>query len=228
MGSTDPVAAEAVDWKIGFGDSGGSSTPRRRGRSGPVPARRGLRWFGPSCQLIRPSSAMAILMEKGALRYRDRAMPSRTNPSEQLDPDSIGIADEGKFISLLLERVHFGARSLRDEFSEGVSDIGDAERQVVEFLTFAVTCKELALCGIPVEFQPLRRTRAAQFDPHAAVAHLSPPGDFHAHHLAVKLKGPLEVSHPDPGVKILRDNHRSPNGSRSGLSVVAAVRRSHS
>src|SRR2546426_8056712 len=156
MGSTDPVAAEAVDWKIGFGDSGDPSTPRRRGRSGPLPARRGLRWFGPSCHLIRPSSAMAISMEKGALRYRDPRHAITNEPVRAARSRFHRVADEGKLISLLLERLHFGARSLRDEFSECVSDIGDAERQVVEFLALPVRREELALRRIPVELQPLR------------------------------------------------------------------------
>src|SRR5437016_5522142 len=133
-----------------------------------------------------------------------RAMPSRTNPSEQLDPDSIGVADEGKFISLLLERRHFRARSLRDEFSEGVRDIGDAERQVVEFLALAVRREELALRRIPVELEPLGRTGAPKLNPHAAVAHRPLPGDFHAQHVAVEPNRAFEVAHPYSRVEVFR------------------------
>src|SRR2546422_11587986 len=56
------------DWVRGFGRFL-NTTAARTIRT--LPARRGLRWFGPSCHLIRPSSAMAIPVEKGALRYRD-------------------------------------------------------------------------------------------------------------------------------------------------------------
>src|SRR2546427_12726137 len=137
-------------------------------------------------------------------------MPSRTNPSEQLDPDSIGAADEGKFISLLLERRHFGARSLRDKFSECVSDIGDAERQVVEFLALAVRREELALRRIPVALEPLRGTGAPKLNPHAAVTHCSLSGDFHAQHVAVEPNRAFEVAHPYSRVEVLRGNPRRP------------------
>src|SRR6266705_1640179 len=146
---------------------------------------------------------------------------SGLDPPDQFDPDPIRIAGERELVAILAERLYLRACAFRDDFFERSTDIGDPEREVVQLLAFAISREKLALGGIPVELQSLCRGGTLQLDPHATVVHPPPPRDLHSHHLPVKLDRAFEVSHPDSGVEVLRENSPFPNGRRLVLTVMA-------
>src|SRR5438552_3712206 len=123
----------------------------------------------------------------------------RRNAPEQLDPDSIGVADEREGVSGFPERFDLCAGPLRGELFERTVHVGHAKCEVVKFLSSSVRCVELGTRRIPVQFEPLGRSRALQLDPDAAVAHRPPSRDLHAHDLPVE---------PDRGFEISDSNSR--------------------
>src|SRR5207249_3245248 len=143
---------------------------------------------------------------------------SGLDAADQFDPDAIRITCERELVPILTERLHLRACAFRDDFLERVTDVGDSERQVVQLLPFAIWGEKLALGRIPVELESLCRGGTLQLDPHAAVVHPPPPRDLHSHHLPVKLDRAFEVSHPDSGVEVLRENSPPPKRLPSGLN----------
>src|SRR6267143_4453859 len=120
---------------------------------------------------------------------------------KKLDPDPVRIAHESELIARLFERLHFRSRSLCRNFAEGVTHVGDPERQMVKFLPLPVGRVEAGARRVPIEFESLRRSRTLQLDPNASVMHFSFSRDLHAHHYSVELDRSVEVSDPDAGVE---------------------------
>src|SRR5467141_1888292 len=68
-------------------------------------------------------------------RSRTGGLRSRRDAPEQLNPDSIGIADEREGVSRFPERFDLCAGPLRGEFAERTVHVGDAKGEVVEFFS---------------------------------------------------------------------------------------------
>src|SRR2546427_2961109 len=178
------------------GDQGQGPHPKTP-PSGHLPSQgpQGYRQSDIGIPIFEPVEGLPILPARlGGLR-------SRRNTPEQLNPDSIGVADERERVSGFPKRRDLRPGSLRGELMERTVHVGHAKCEVVKFLSPPIRCVEPAARRIPVQFEPLGRSRALQFDPDPAVAHRPPAGDPHAHHLSVESDRRFDIANSDSRVQ---------------------------
>src|SRR3989442_7792258 len=168
-----------------------------------------------SCTSIE--SMICTACSGGTLCTTSYRVPCRgLDSANQFDPNAVRIARKSELVAIFLEGLDLRMRPIRNDFPKRFVHVAYPECEVVQLLPFSIASEELALGGIPIEFEPLRRVRALQFDPYASVVHPSSPRDLHAHHLSVELDRAVEVPDSNAGVVILHDN---PMPTRSGAAI---------